>query len=91
MLKHLRLIGFIEGMSYILLIGICMPLKYIYEIPEPTRYMGMAHGVLFIYFCLLVLIVGRQLSWSLVTIGLALLSSLIPFGTFVADFKLFRA
>lgn len=90
MLKHLRLIGFIEGMSYILLIGVCMPLKYIYEIPEPTRYMGMAHGVLFIYFCLLVLVVGKQRSWSLVKIGLALLSSLIPFGTFVADVKLFR-
>ena len=67
-----------------------MPLKYIYEIPEPTRPMGMAHGVLFIYFCLLVLVVGKQRSWSLVKIGLALLSSLIPFGTFVADVKLFR-
>ena len=90
MLKHLRIIGFLEGLSYLALLGVCMPLKYMFEIPEPTKIVGMAHGVLFIYYCLLVLIVSVQLKWSFSKMSWALIASLLPFGTFVADKKLFQ-
>lgn len=90
MLFHLRIIGFLEGLSYILLMGVCMPLKYFYETPEPTRIVGMAHGILFVYFCLLVLVMAKLESWNWKKTFLALLSSLVPFGTFVADVKLFK-
>jgi len=90
MLFHLRWIGFLEGLSYILLLGICMPLKYIYQIPEPTKVVGMAHGVLFVAYCLLVLIVAQKHQWKHVETFWALVASLLPFGTFVAEWKLFR-
>ena len=67
-----------------------MPLKYIFETPEPTHPIGLAHGVLFVAYCLWVLIVAKEQQWSKSTILRALLASILPFGTFVADKKLFR-
>jgi integral membrane protein len=90
MLGILRLIGLVEGISYLLLLGVCMPLKYMFDMPEYTRPVGMAHGVLFVGYCILVLIVAFQKKWSFVTVFWALLASLLPFGTFVADKKIFR-
>ena len=86
---RLRITGFLEGMSYILLLGICMPLKYIWEMPEPTYYVGMAHGVLFVAYCILVVLAMVKYKWNLLTTFWALLASLLPFGTFVADAKIF--
>ncbi len=90
-IKPLRIIGFLEGLSYLILLGICVPLKYIYSIPEPTKHVGMAHGVLFVTYCILVLLVRKEKTWNLpITIG-ALIASLLPFGTFMADKKWFRS
>jgi len=89
-LKLLRLIGFIEGISYLLLLGIAMPLKYMFDLPKPTAYIGMAHGVLFTLYVILVLIVGYQKKWKLITLFWALLASLLPFATFIVDVKIFR-
>jgi len=90
MIGTLRIIGVLEGISYILLLGICMPLKYVLDIPEPTRPVGMAHGLLFVAYCLLVLIVAKPKQWTFSTIFWALIASILPFGTFVADKKIFR-
>jgi integral membrane protein len=90
MLQHLRLVGFLEGLSYLLLLGVCMPLKYMFDMPEATKLVGMAHGVLFIYYCALVLWVSYKQKWSVVHTGWALLASLLPFGPFVADKKIFK-
>jgi integral membrane protein len=87
----LRLLAILEGISYILLLGVSMPLKYVFEIPEFTYPVGMAHGVLFVAYCFWVLIVGRTYKWSLLTLFWALLASLLPFGTFVADSKIFKS
>ncbi|ELR70795.1 membrane protein YdzA [Fulvivirga imtechensis AK7] len=67
-----------------------MPLKYGWNIPGPTFYAGMAHGVLFIGYCLWVVIVAIQLKWTITKVFWALIASLLPFGPFVADRKLFR-
>ena len=88
-LKFLRLLALLEGISYLLLIGICMPLKYIFDIPEPTYPVGLAHGVLFVAYCVWVLIVTREKKWPFTTMFLAGIASLLPFGTFVADAKIF--
>lgn len=90
MLKHLKIVGFLEGVSYLLLLGVCMPLKYGLDIPEPTKVVGMAHGVLFVYYCLLVIWVAIQNHWPLWNTFWALVASLLPFGPFVADRKLFK-
>ena len=89
-LGRLRLLAWLEGISFLLLLGIGMPLKYMYEMPQPNMVIGMAHGVLFIAYCLWVFIVKIEHEWSLKKTFLALLASLIPFGTFVADAKLFK-
>ena len=81
----LRVIGLLEGISYLLLLGVAMPLKYIADKPEFIYPTGLAHGLLFTLFVILACIVGLQLKWTFKTFFLVLVSSLLPFGTFVAD------
>ena len=90
-LLRLRLIGMAEGTSFLLLLGACMPLKYILHSPGPTFYVGMAHGILFMLYCLYVLIVAHQYKWKFSTVFWSLLASVLPFGPFVADKKIFNA
>lgn len=89
-LKALRWIAIAEGISYLLLLGICVPLKYVFNIPEPTHPVGLAHGFLFVVYNALVLLVAKQASWSYGLTFLALLAAWLPFGTFVADRKIFK-
>lgn len=88
-LGKLRIIAFMEGCSY-LLFAVTMPLKYVYHITGPNKIIGMAHGFLFIVYLLLVLKVAIDQEWKLMKIFWAFLASIIPFGTFYADKKLFR-
>ena len=87
---RLRLIGFLEGTSFLLLMGIAMPLKYIWEIPTATIGIGYAHGVLFVAYCILVIPAKIDLKWNLKITFLVVVASLLPFGTFIADYKLFK-
>lgn len=89
-LGRLRLLGFLEGISFILLLGVGMPLKYMADMPVPNQVIGMAHGVLFLLYCAWVFVVKDELKWGLPKTIWALLASLVPFGTFVADVRLFR-
>ncbi|PCI97899.1 MAG: hypothetical protein COB15_06890 [Flavobacteriales bacterium] len=89
-LSILRLLAFLEGVSFLVLLGIAMPLKYYYNKPEFVKIVGMAHGVLFVLYVINLLIVHLQFKWNITkTIG-AFIASLIPFGTFYADKKWFR-
>ena len=88
---RLRLTGFVEGVSYLLLLFIAMPLKYIWGIPEAVRMAGSAHGILFILFIFFIIQAAVEKSWTRRQVGVALLSSVIPFGTFYADRHLFKA
>ena len=89
-LGQLRLLALLEGISYLLLLGVCMPLKYVWDMPQFTYPVGLAHGVLFVAYCFWVVLVGYQKKWSLLIIFLSLLGSLLPFGTFYADWKWFK-
>ena len=82
----LRIIAWSEGISY-LLFGISMPLKYGFDIPEPNHVIGMAHGILFILYNLLVLGFVTKNKWKLKKIILLCFLSLVPFGTFYGDYK----
>ncbi|MCG8577100.1 MAG: DUF3817 domain-containing protein [Flavobacteriales bacterium] len=86
----LRIIGFLEGISYLALFCATMPLKYLYEMEELNYAVGMAHGLLFCLYVFFVLLVTYQLKWKFSTCFWALLASLLPFGTFVADKKIFK-
>lgn len=88
-LRILSIVAILEGISYLLLF-ITMPLKRLYAMPEPNYIIGIAHGVLFISYVLLVFIASRNQKWSLKIQFYAYIASLIPFGTFVAEKKIFK-
>ena len=86
---RLRIIAFMEGCSYLLL-GFTMILKYKFSMPQPNYIVGLAHGILFVLYIVLLLQVSFLHRWSIVKIVMAFLASLIPLGTFYADKVLFR-
>ncbi len=88
--RRLRLVGMAEGVSYLLLLGIAVPLKHLAGIPEPVMVVGWAHGVLFMVFCVCLLIakVAADLTWSLAI--LVFIAAVLPFGPFVVDSRLRR-
>ncbi len=88
-LGRLRIVAFVEGCSFLLL-GFTMILKYKFQMPKPNLVIGMAHGVLFILYVLLVVQVAYLYRWKISKIFWAMVASLVPFGTFYADKKLFR-
>ena len=85
MLTQLRIIGILEGTSYLVLLLIAMPLKYFADSPGAVRIVGMAHGVLFVMFVAWVLMVGYRYRWPFVRYVYAAIASVVPFGTFVFD------
>lgn len=88
---RLRLLAYLEGISFLLLLGVGMPLKYYYDMPTPNLYIGMIHGLLFMAYCAWVLIVKAERHWSTPKTIWALFASFLPCGTFVADVKLFKS
>lgn len=89
-LNRLRVTGYFEGASFLLLLGIAMPLKYIWGIPEMVRGVGMAHGLLWILYVGLACLGQLDYKWPLKTTVLLVIASLLPFGPFIADKKLLR-
>jgi len=86
-LGRLRLIAFIEGVSFLILLFVAMPLKYFFEQPQAVRTVGSIHGGLFVAYVILVFLTMRELKWDWAKTGLLLLISFIPFGNFYADQK----
>src|SRR4051812_48336258 len=80
--------GIAEGISYLVLLLICMPLKYLAGIPEAVKVMGWMHGVLFIAFMFAIFQGRRKLNWNVSFMAIAFVASLIPFGTFWLDKEL---
>ena len=90
MMGQLRLVAFLEGLSLVILLFVAMPLKYMADMPAMVRIVGMAHGLLFIVYVGYVLFARSEYGWDMRKTLLALVLSVIPFGTFWADWKLFR-
>jgi len=86
LLRTFRYIAILEGISY-LLFGLTMPLKYMFEILEPNFYVGIAHGMLFILYCILGLSCAIHYKWKFGFSAMAFFASLIPFGTFYLEAK----
>ncbi len=83
----LRGVGCLEGISLLLLLFVAMPLKYVWGYSAWVPYVGMAHGVLFLAFLVVLLITSHKMQWSIGMFLLGLLASLLPFGTFLFDAK----
>lgn len=86
-IKAFKVIGVFEAISYLLLLGIAMPLKYIWDKPEMVSSVGMAHGVLFIAYVAMAVYISTVLKWNAKTLFIVILCSMLPFGPFYADKK----
>ena len=81
-LGQFRLVAIVEGWSFLLLLGIAMPLKYVWLEPRPVQVLGMAHGVLFVLYILGIVLYRTTLRWNFLQAMIAAALSLVPFGTF---------
>jgi integral membrane protein len=89
-ITNLRLIGFIEGVSFLVLLLVAMPLKYFLDFPIAVKVTGWIHGILFILYILAVFMAIKPMRWNWFSVLVALAVSLIPIGTFVLDSSLRR-
>lgn len=89
-LSRLRLVGLLEGASFLVLLLIAMPLKYLADQPLAVRHVGMAHGILFLLYLLALVPVALDYRWSWKTVVLGVLASLLPAGPFVFDAKVLK-
>ena len=87
MITLFRILGWLEGGSYLLLLLVAMPLKYFWDQPLAVRVVGMAHGILWILYCTMALLLYWQQGWSGRKLLYAWIASLLPFGPFVFDRK----
>ncbi len=87
-IQSLRIVGTLEGISFLLLLGIAMPIKYIWGNPIFVKYIGMGHGVLFLLFLVMLFVVCHRMKWSLSVFNMGLIAAVLPFGPFVFDRKI---
>jgi len=86
-LNILRVVAFLEGLSYILLLFIATPVKYLLKEPQYVKLLGMPHGMLFIGYIILAFMLKPEFKWDKKQFGSVLLAAIIPFGTFYIDRK----
>lgn len=84
-LEKFKLINKIEGISFIILVFIAMPLKYLFDIPMATKIVGMTHGLLVFIFIYQIILAKKEANLSIIEIGTYFALSLVPFGSFYTD------
>lgn len=87
---RLRIMGFLEGLSLLILVFIALPLKYGYNNESLTKMLGPVHGALFLLFILNTISTGIEQKWKFKTTSTIVVSCLIPFGTFYVDNKFLK-
>lgn len=87
LINSFKIVAILEGISYLVLFGNMLLIKpFQRDLYQTLLYpIGMTHGLLFIAYVLLALLVGSKLKWSFKTLGIVLLASLIPFATFYVE------
>jgi len=86
--ENLIVVGKIEGWSFLILLFIAMPLKYMFDIPIATKIVGMVHGGLFIWFLIVLYNFHKEYKQGMGLTLYGFIASLIPFGTFFFNKKL---
>jgi integral membrane protein len=87
MLKFFKTLALLEGTSLLLLFLFAMPMKYMFHEPFFVKIIGMAHGLLFIGYIILAIILKIEQNWSFKKFSIVCLASVVPFGTFYVDKK----
>lgn len=86
-IQTFRVISILEALSFIVLLLIAMPVKYLLGNPELVLVVGMAHGILFVLYILGAFVFKNTLNWSNQVLGVVILCSIIPLGPFYVDRK----
>ena len=89
-MKLFRIIALLEGLSYIFLLFVAVPVKYYLGDPSYVKLLGMPHGVLFVVYLGFAFYFKQEQNWSIKILAIVLLSSVLPFGTFYVDNKYLR-
>ncbi|OIQ23875.1 DUF3817 domain-containing protein [Lacinutrix sp. MedPE-SW] len=87
MLKTFRIVAFLEGVSYLLLMGASIYKRMPEGNDEFVKLLGMPHGLLFVAYIALAIFLRSTFKWDTKTFAIILLGSLVPFGTFYVDKK----
>lgn len=86
-ISSFRWISILEGISFLVLLFLAMPLKYFFDLPQMVQIVGMAHGVLFIAYVAGAFFMYSPLNWRPQTLLIAIVCSVIPFGPFYIEKK----
>lgn len=90
MLQRFRTIGYAEGISFLLLLGVAMPLKYMFGMPLAVKFTGWIHGMLFIAYFFYASQLSQTEKWPTKQLIAACVAAVLPFGTFYFDYKYMR-
>jgi integral membrane protein len=85
---RLRIIGVVEGASFLLLLGLAMPLKYLAGMPQYVSVIGALHGTLWLAYLAALVDVRLNVGWGWLRTGWAFVASVLPFGPFVLEAQL---
>ncbi|WP_100615778.1 DUF3817 domain-containing protein [Confluentibacter citreus] len=85
LLNIFRVVAFLEGVSYILLLFIATPIKHFGGDEQYVKLLGMPHGLLFVTYIVLAIMLKNELKWTPKQFAIVLVASIIPFGTFYVE------
>lgn len=86
-IKLFKIISTLEAISFLLLLFIAMPLKYLFGHPEMVKVVGMGHGVLFVLYVIGAYYLYEKLNWSFKILVITVFCSVLPFGPFYVEKK----
>lgn len=86
-IRGFRAVAFAEGISFLLLLGVAMPLKYMAGMPQAVKLAGSLHGFLFLAYLVAAFLLFSELKWPLKRAPGVFLAAVLPFGTFVLERK----
>jgi len=85
----LRKLALVEGISFLVILFITMPLKYMMDTPGPNKVLGMIHGLLFIIYLVYLVYMWANRKWSFKVLFWGLAASIVPFLVFWVEKKVF--
>ncbi|KRP29555.1 DUF3817 domain-containing protein [Polaribacter sp.] len=85
-----RIVGLLEGISFLLLMSVGLYFKYVLNDPSYVKLLGMPHGLLFMLYLILAYLIKKEMNWSNKKLAIVFLAAIVPFGTFYVDIKYLR-
>lgn len=87
MIKFFKIVALLEGISLLTLLFFAMPMKYAFGQPIYVQMVGMSHGLLFIGYMLLAIMLKYEKNWNAKKLAIISFASIVPFGTFYIEKK----